>query len=173
VRGARNVCSFSSLYNCSPVSAPTILAAQERLETSSILFFLERSSNKRLRFGRHVVLKFLPEELARDARDGAISSRSACPLCLEPPEHLHHLREKVFRLIHHTHAPSADLAEHAAMGHGLADWLGWIRTSTVGGDPACSGQSGQVFLTRTVSEGKQPQPLCLNSKKLIRTCGRL
>jgi hypothetical protein len=59
------------------------------------------------------------------------------------------------------------------MGHGLADWLGWIRTSTVGGDPAYFGQSGQVFLMRTVFEGKQPQPPYLNSKKLIRTCARL
>ena len=173
MRSARNVCSFSSLHNCSPVSGPTILAARERCETSSILFFLERSSNKRLRFGRHVVPKFLLEELARDARDGAILSRSAWHHCLEPPEHLYHLRDNVFRLIPHTHALSADLAEYALMGHGLADWLGWIRTSTVGGDPAYFGQSGQVFLMRTVFEGKQPQPLCLNSKKLIRTCARL
>jgi hypothetical protein len=166
VRSARNVCSFSSLHNCSPVSAPAILAARELRETSPILFFLERSSTKRLRFGRHVVLKFLLEDLARDARDGAISSRSAWHHCLEPPEN-------VFRLIHHTHALSADLAEYALMGHGLADWLDWIRTSTVGGDPAYFGQSGQVFLMRTVFEGKQPQPLYLNSKKRIRTCARL
>ena len=134
---------------------------------------LKRSFNERLRFNHHVALKFLPEDLARHARDGAISSRRACCRCLEPPEYLHHPRKKSFRLIRHIHVPSANLAEYAVMGHGLADWLGWIRASTVGGDLACFGQSGQVFLMRTVFEGKQHQLLCLNSKKLIRTCARL
>src|ERR1035437_6273944 len=109
----------------------------------------------------------------------AVSSNHSCSvgmprtLCREPPEHLLPLRQAAFPLIHHTHAPAADLAEDAVTRHRLADWLCWLQTSTAGGDPACSGQSGRLPLVRTVFEGKQPQPLCLNSKKVIRTCARL
>jgi hypothetical protein len=32
---------------------------------------------------------------------------------------------QVFRLVHHPHAPTADLVEDAVMGHRLTNGLGW------------------------------------------------
>jgi hypothetical protein len=80
VRSASNVCS--SLHNCFRSQLQIFLQGRDAAKHLRIYSRWNGSSNKRLRCGDRVALKFVSEELARDARDGAISSRSACPSAL-------------------------------------------------------------------------------------------
>jgi serine/threonine protein kinase len=48
-----------------------------------------------LKLHRHVALKFLPEELAKDsAAPRTVSARSFCCVGPESPEHLYYLRDR-------------------------------------------------------------------------------
>jgi eukaryotic-like serine/threonine-protein kinase len=44
--------------------------------------------------GRFVALKFLPDDVAKTRKPSSASARSACGVCPEPSQHLHHLRDR-------------------------------------------------------------------------------
>ena len=65
------------------------------------------------RLDRFVALKFLPEDVAETASHFPTRRQGDVATELE-----------VFRLIHHAHAPAADLAQNAVMGDRLTNELG-------------------------------------------------